>query len=265
VVIESHTRIGQNCTLFQFAVVGGTPQDRKYDGEVTWCEIGHRNHIREHVTIHRGTGNGGGLTKIGNENLVMVDAHLAHDVQVGDRCTIANNVMVAGHVVIEDDATLAGAVGVHHYVTIGRGAFIAGMARVENDVPPYMTFGESSKGARFIPNITGMKRHGFSETTLRAIREVHRVLWGRRSERRDAQLAGHGGLGGPGGSNESLFDRIAALRTEFAAIQPAVELLDAYARSLNGVKGRAHERHRRDDKHAAVARTAGAASVESSA
>jgi UDP-N-acetylglucosamine acyltransferase len=251
VVVESHTRIGAECTLFQFACVGGTPQDRKFRGEVTWCELGDRNHLREHVTIHRGTGNGGGVTRIGDDNLIMVGAHVAHDVHIGNRCTIANNVLLAGHVLVEDDAAIAGCVGVHHFATIGRCSFVAGMTRVECDVPPYMTLGEGSRGVRFVPNFVGMTRRGFNEATMSAIREIHRVLWGPRSERLDHD-------------RESPQARLDGLRRAFAAIPPAVELLDAYARSLAGVKGRANERHRADDKYAVTAHTSGAASIQGS-
>ena len=108
VTIHSSTTIGESNVFYPFSVIGANPQDRKYHGEYSVCEIGNHNQIREHVTIHRGTGNGGGVTRIGNENLIMVSAHIAHDCHLGDRIAIANQVMLAGHVRVRDDANIGG-------------------------------------------------------------------------------------------------------------------------------------------------------------
>lgn len=124
VVVESHTRIGRQNTIFPFAYVGGTPQDKKFTGEKSWCEIGDRNQIREHVTIHRGTENGGGWTRVGSDNLIMGTVHIAHDCIVGTSCILANNVMLAGHSVVQDNANVGGGAGIHHFVVIGTCAFV---------------------------------------------------------------------------------------------------------------------------------------------
>ncbi len=246
VVVESHTRIGSECVLFHFACVGGTPQDRKFRGEVTWCEIGDRNHIREHVTIHRGTGNGGGITRVGHDNLIMAGSHVAHDCIVGSFCTIANEVMLAGHVVVEDGVTIAGGSGFHHFVTVGRGAMVAGLARVERDVPPYMIV-EGHPAAVRAPNVVFCERRQFSAAAIEAVKVAYRRIYGPRVERL-------------GLSKE---DSIAALRREFATLPEITELLDFETRTMAHPKHRHREHLRHDDKRAAVTRTAGAASIAS--
>ncbi len=138
VTIQSLTTIGRDNMIYPFAVLGADPQDRKWDGERATCQIGDCNCIREHVTIHRGTGNGGGVTTIGSDNLIMVAAHIAHDCRLGDHITIANQVMLAGHVRVEDGASAGGGAGIHHFVTIGTCAFVGGLARITRDVPPFM-------------------------------------------------------------------------------------------------------------------------------
>jgi UDP-N-acetylglucosamine acyltransferase len=248
VVIESHTRIGRECVLFHFAALGGTPQDRKFRGEITWCEIGDRNHIREHVTVHRGTGNGGGLTRIGHDNLIMAGAHVAHDCMVGDRVTIANEVMLAGHVTVLDGASVAGGTGLHHFVTVGRAAFVAAMARVERDVPPFMIF-EGSPAIVRSPNKIGLERGGFAPVEIEAIRTAYKRLFGPRAER----------------SSGPMLERVEQLRREFPGLAAVRELCDFVVRSESSAKGRALEGERLDDKRARVTRTSGSASIAASA
>ncbi len=119
VTIQALTSIGTDNQIYPFSVIGADPQDRKFAGERATCEIGDHNTIREHVTIHRGTGNGGTVTRIGNHNLIMVAAHIAHDCCLADHICIANQVMLAGHVWVQERANIGGGAGLHHYTTVG--------------------------------------------------------------------------------------------------------------------------------------------------
>jgi len=137
-VIEGRTSIGHNNRIGHHVCLGQYPQDLKYRGEDSTLEIGDHNDIRENVTMHIGTENGGGRTAIGSHNYLMVGAHVAHDCIIGDHTILSNNVMLAGHIIIHDHAILAGGAGVSHYVTIGRYAFIGGLAGIVHDCPPFM-------------------------------------------------------------------------------------------------------------------------------
>lgn len=170
VTITGHTKIGANNVIFPNAVLGAIPQDKKFRGETTYLEIGDSNHIRENVTIHLGTGDGGGLTKVGNGNLVMVGSHLGHDVLVGDNCVIANNVLIAGHVQLGNHVILSGAVGIHHKVTVGDFSYAAGMARLTHDVPPFVKVEEDDR-IRAV-NSLGLRRNGFRDDDVNAIEEA---------------------------------------------------------------------------------------------
>lgn len=137
VVVDGHTRLGAGSRYFPFCTVGMAPQDLKYKGEPTRCEIGAGTVVREHVTIHRGTATGSGLTKVGQNVLIMANAHVAHDCVLGDRVIIVNNVVMGGHVTIEDDARIMGSAAIHQFVRIGHAALVGGVAGVEADVIPY--------------------------------------------------------------------------------------------------------------------------------
>lgn len=143
VALTGDTKIGAGNVIYPGTTIGMPPQDLKFKGERTGVEIGSNNHIRENVTINCGTAygatiNGGGITRLGDGNLLMVNTHLGHDCQVGSRCVFANNVMIAGHVVIGSGVIMNGGVGVNHFVSIGDMAFIAGYAQIHHDVPPYV-------------------------------------------------------------------------------------------------------------------------------
>lgn len=170
VTITGHTRIGANNVIFPNAVLGAIPQDKKFIGETTYLEIGDDNHIRENVTIHLGTGKGGGLTKVGNGNLIMVGTHLGHDVIIGDHCVLANNVMLAGHVHLGNYVILSGAVGVHHFVTIGDYAYTAGQIGITHDIPPFVKVDQEDR-IRAV-NSLGLRRNGFRDEDINAIEEV---------------------------------------------------------------------------------------------
>src|SRR5437016_3744898 len=138
-VIEGDTTIGEGNAIFQFAAIGAIPQDQKYAGEPTRLVIGDSNQIREFATVHIGTAGGGGVTRVGNQCLLMANSHVAHDVQLGDGCILANSAALAGHVVVEDRVIFGGLSAVHQFTRIGRLAFVSGGAMVTQDVPPYVT------------------------------------------------------------------------------------------------------------------------------
>src|SRR5437762_2659488 len=175
VTIIGHTTIGPKNVFFPNAVIGAPPQDLKYKGADTRLEIGEGNTFREAVTIHVGTEKGGGITRVGNQNLLMINTHLGHDVQLGSRCVIANNVMIAGHVIIGDNVSMMGLVGIHHFVTIGDFAYLGGAARIHHDVPPYVKVDGEDKIRAL--NTVGLKRAGFNDEDIVALREAVRKLW----------------------------------------------------------------------------------------
>ena len=174
-IIEG-TVLGEDNVVYPGAVIGGDPQDKKFVGEETWLYIGNHNTLREGVTINRGTGLGGGETRIGNNCLIMAGVHVAHDCILGDRVTIANNVLLGGHTLVEDGVGFGGFSAVHHYVSIGCYSFVGGMTRVVKDAPPFMiTEGQRAK-VRAV-NRVGLKRGGFSEETMAWLKEACRQLF----------------------------------------------------------------------------------------
>lgn len=175
VVVEGKTRIGKNNKIFPFATVGVAPQDLKFCGESSELIIGDNNTIREHVTIHLGTKDGAMKTVIGNNCLLMVGVHIAHDCIVGDRVILANNATLAGHVEIEDDVVIGGLSALHQFVRVGRGAMIGGMSGVEGDVIPNgLVMGERAKLAGL--NLVGMKRRGLSRDDMNAMRAFFKEI-----------------------------------------------------------------------------------------
>ena len=175
-VIEGHTTIGRDNRIFQFASIGAAPQDMKYRGEPTRLEIGDRNCFREFVTVNTGTVQDEGVTRVGDDNWVMAYVHIAHDVQLGSRCVLANNATLAGHVQVGDWATIGGLSGVHQFVKIGAHAMIGFQAHVAQDVPPFITADGNPLAARAI-NVTGLKRRDFSAERIAAIKQMHKLLY----------------------------------------------------------------------------------------
>jgi UDP-N-acetylglucosamine acyltransferase len=176
VVVNGHTRIGPDVVLFPFCTVGLPPQDLKYKGEPTRCEIGARTQIREHCTIHRGTVTGLGTTRVGADCLLMAVVHVAHDCQLGDHVIVANNVVMGGHVRIGDHAVIGGAAALHQYVRIGRAAMIGGVSGVEGDVIPFgSVIGNRARLAGL--NVIGLKRRGFEKAQIQALRTAFRELF----------------------------------------------------------------------------------------
>ncbi|CAJ0991394.1 acyl-ACP--UDP-N-acetylglucosamine O-acyltransferase [Pantoea sp. Nvir] len=176
VVINGHSRIGKYNQIYQFASLGEVNQDLKYSGESTRIEVGDRNRIRESVTIHRGTVQGGGITTVGSDNLLMVNVHIAHDCVIGNRCICANNATLGGHVTVDDFAIIGGMTAVHQWCTIGAHVMIGGCSGVVQDVPPYI-IAQGNHATPFGINIEGLKRCGFSKEALYAIRNAYKVLY----------------------------------------------------------------------------------------
>jgi UDP-N-acetylglucosamine acyltransferase len=175
-VIAGRTRIGAKSRIFPFASIGHPPQDLKYKGEPSELLIGANCTIREHVTMNPGTEGGGMMTRIGDNCLFMVNAHVAHDCQVGNSVIMANNATLAGHVAVEDFVIIGGLSAVHQFVRIGRHAMIGGMSGVENDVIPYgMVTGERARLSGL--NIVGLRRRGFARETIHDLRNAYRLLF----------------------------------------------------------------------------------------
>jgi len=176
VVVDGKTTIGPNTHVFPFASIGHPPQDLKYKGEESELVIGANNVIREHVTMNPGTAGGGLTTRIGNNCLFMVGAHVAHDCDVGNHVILANNATLGGHVAVADYAILGGLSAVHQYCRIGRHAMIGGMSGVENDVIPYGSV--TGNRARLDGlNIVGLRRCGFSRSDVAELRKAYRLLF----------------------------------------------------------------------------------------
>jgi len=176
VVVAGNTFIGANTRVFPFASLGNEPQDLKYKGEDSRLEIGANNVIREHVTMNPGTEGGGMLTKVGNNCLFMVGAHVAHDCVLGDHVILVNNATLGGHVYIEDWGIIGGMSAVHQFVRIGRHAMVGGMTGVENDVIPYgSVIGNRAHLSGL--NLVGLKRRGFSRDVIHALRNAYRLLF----------------------------------------------------------------------------------------
>ncbi|NCA69509.1 MAG: acyl-ACP--UDP-N-acetylglucosamine O-acyltransferase [Sphingobacteriia bacterium] len=175
-IIMGQTRIGRDNRIFQFTSVGEDPQDKKYGGEPTRLEIGDRNQIRECVTIHRGTAQDQGLTRIGNDNLFMAYTHVAHDCWIGDHVIMANAASLGGHVQIQDWAILGGFTIVHQFSRIGAHSFCAMGSVLGKDVPPYVMVSGHPAEPHGI-NVEGLKRRGFGDATIQSIKRAYRTLY----------------------------------------------------------------------------------------
>jgi len=176
VVVDGHTSIGKETKIFPFSAIGTRPQDLKFKGEQTRLEIGERNMIRENVTMNPGTEGGGALTKVGNDCLFMVGAHVAHDCIVGDHVILANNATLAGHVTVGDHAILGGLSAVHQFVRIGAHAMVGGMSGVEYDVIPYgLVMGERARLAGL--NLVGLERRGFAREDISLLTKAFREMF----------------------------------------------------------------------------------------
>ncbi|MCW9012820.1 MAG: acyl-ACP--UDP-N-acetylglucosamine O-acyltransferase [Gammaproteobacteria bacterium] len=186
VVIKGPGKIGKNNKIFQFASIGEDPQDLKFSPkETTWLEIGDNNTIREFVTFHRGTEDGGSITRIGSDNLFMAYVHVAHDCQIGNHVILANSASLAGHVEVGDHAILGGFTLVHQFSKIGSHCFTSMGSAVNMDVAPYVIVAGSFAKAKGI-NKVGLKRRGFSDKAIRAITNAYKIMIRSRAPREES-------------------------------------------------------------------------------
>jgi UDP-N-acetylglucosamine acyltransferase len=176
VVMEGPLEIGEDNVFFPYSTIGLAPQDLKYHGERSCTRIGHRNKIRECVTIHRGTEGGGMLTCIGDDNLLMVQVHVAHDVRVGSHCVLSHAATVGGHVAIDDWAVVGAGSALHQFCRIGRHSIIGGYSVVTQDVLPFSTTSAKREIKVYGENKTGLERRGFSAETIEALHKAFRLL-----------------------------------------------------------------------------------------
>jgi UDP-N-acetylglucosamine acyltransferase len=181
VVVKSHavvtgrTKIGSETVIFPFATVGEVPQDLKYKGEKSRLVVGQRCRIREGATLNLGTEGGGGVTRVGDDVLIMTGAHVGHDAQIGNRVILVNNVAIAGHCVLGDDVIVGGLSGVHQFVRIGQGAIIGAVTMVTNDVIPYGLV-QAPRGELDGLNLVGLKRRGVERGEITALRAAYQML-----------------------------------------------------------------------------------------
>ena len=213
VVIKGPTKVGNRNRIFQFCSIGEDCQDKKYKGERTFLEIGDDNVIREHCTIHRGTVQEQSLTRIGSRNLLMVNVHVAHDCIIGDDCIFANNATLAGHVHIGDWVIFGGLSAIHQFGRVGSHAFVAGMAALNKDVPPYvMAAGHYAKP--FGVNSEGLKRRGFTPEAISAVKKAYKLIYRQ------------------GLTVEEALPELEALAAEEVAVAPLVEFLKLNDRGI---------------------------------
>ncbi|MBI1370918.1 MAG: acyl-ACP--UDP-N-acetylglucosamine O-acyltransferase [Planctomycetes bacterium] len=230
-VIEGRTTIGSHNRIGHHVCLGNNPQDLKFRGEDATLDIGDCNDIRENVTAHTGTRNGGNRTAIGSHNFIMVGAHIAHDCIIGDHTILSNNVMLAGHIVVEDHAVIAGGAGVSHYVTIGRYAFIGGLSGVVRDCPPFMCTDGHPAAVRGV-NTIGLTRHKFEPDTIDHLKRCFLLLWGRKARDKN------GNIGAALEEAEATFGADAAVQ----------ELVQFTRHLVSAPNGRHAETLRADDK-----------------
>lgn len=178
--VHKDTTLGAGCHIWPFASLGGDPQDLKYKGEDSTLEVGERTVVRECATLNRGSGHGGGATRVGSDCLIMAYAHVAHDCMIGNHVVMANSVNLAGHVTLMDHCALGGMTAVHQFVRIGVRCFVGGMSAVDRDLPPYCL----CEGNRAVPrgiNTIGLKRAGFSPEVLEGLKKAYRIIFRNRT------------------------------------------------------------------------------------
>jgi len=179
VSITGRTTIGTDNRFWPGCVIGGEPQDKSYHDGDTRVEIGNGNQFREGVTVNRGADKEDGCTRVGNRNLLMSNAHVAHNCHVFDDTMIVNGVLLGGHVHVHDKAIVSGNTVVHHFTTVGTLAFISGGSRVVRDIPPYMLAAGNDNLQIHTVNVIGMRRSGMSNETIRLLKQAHRLLYRR--------------------------------------------------------------------------------------
>jgi UDP-N-acetylglucosamine acyltransferase len=188
-VLDGHLTLGRGNTIYPFACVGIAPQDLKYAGEPTRCEIGDDNTIREYVTISRGTAGGGGVTTVGDGCLIMAYTHIGHDSHIGNGCILANSATLAGHVTVEDYAVVGALCPVHQYCRIGRYSYIGGGTTITQDVLPYSLTSIERNNHAYGLNKVGLERRGFTPAQLKQLRHAYRLLQASKLNTTDALAA----------------------------------------------------------------------------
>lgn len=262
VSVLGRTTIGQHNIFWPQSTMGADPQDLKFTGEDVFLEIGDHNDIRENVTIHLGTGNGGGITRVGSDNMLMVGVHIAHDCCVGNHCLLANNVLLAGHVHVQDHANLGGAAAVHHYCTIGSYCYVGGMTPVSKDVPPFVIYEGDPARERAINSI-GLDRHGFPPATIKRLKDCFKRLFradritqvpasNRRRWYAFKSWFGSAEKASEGGTDKSNLlsfgDRLAAIEADYADDKAVLQLCIFLRNRSVGLSGRYRESLRKDDR-----------------
>jgi len=212
-VVEGWTEIGEKNRIFQFASVGAEPQDLKFRGEKSYLKIGDRNRVREFVTIHRGTEDGGGETVIGSDCLFMAYAHIAHDCRIGNEVILANAATLAGHVEVDDYAILGGLSAVHQFTRIGCHVMISGGSMVAQDIAPYC-IAQGDRAETVGINLIGLKRRGFSEAALSGVKKAYKTIF--RSKLRQ----------------EEALDKVSE---EFASVPEVMQLVEFIRNSKRGI------------------------------
>ncbi len=176
VVIEPYVTIDSNCQIFQYAAIGGVPQSVRFEGEKTHVKIRSNTIVREFVTIHRGTGFGGGITEVGEKNFIMAYTHVAHDCKIGQNVILANSTQLGGHITIGDYVTIGALVGIHQFVKIGDYAFIGGKTAVVKDIPPYVLAAGNRATLNGL-NTVGLSRQGFSKSMLSSLKKAYKIVF----------------------------------------------------------------------------------------
>jgi UDP-N-acetylglucosamine acyltransferase len=176
VTLDRYTSLGPGCLVSHHAALGGPPQALRFGGEETWCKIGALCHIREFVTVNRGTGFGGGVTELGDGNLLMAYSHVAHDCRLGNNNVLANAATLAGHITVGNNATIGGLVALHQFVRVGDYAFIGGKSGIVKDVPPYV-IAEGHRATLHGLNKVGLRRHNFPEPVIDALKKTYRIVF----------------------------------------------------------------------------------------
>jgi UDP-N-acetylglucosamine acyltransferase len=174
--VHGMTTLGEGNVIHPFAVIGGEPQDVSFRGSTTRVEIGDHNVFREGVTIHRGSEKEDGVTRIGSNNLLMVNVHVAHDCTIDDRVIIANNTILGGHGHVESFVSISGGVGIHPFVSIGSYSYVGALSRIYHDVPRFMIIDGNPSKVRCI-NVVGLRRNGIGPEAITALHEAHRLIY----------------------------------------------------------------------------------------
>jgi UDP-N-acetylglucosamine acyltransferase len=234
VVLDGHLTLGRGNRIFSFACIGVAPQDLKYAGERTRCELGDNNTIRESVTISRGTVGGGGLTRIGSGCLIMAYVHIGHDCQIGDGCILANAATLAGHVTIEEYAVVGALCPVHQYCRIGRYSYIGGGTTITQNVLPYSLTCIERNNHAYGLNKVGLERRGFTPAQIKQLRAAYRLLQASKLNTTDALAAIRATLLAEGGAG-SAADTTAASALDPAAVDHVRYLADFIAASPRGI------------------------------